>query len=104
MELCFLEEQKTALIPLLLSITISLFSLQAFGIVLKLEFKFHVDQKIKKCIILIHLIWRLSVNVPRNGLIAIDKSFIRLHLDYGSICYETFQNKLEKVQREHALL
>ena len=56
MELCFLEEQKTALIPLLLSITISLFSLQAFGIVLKLEFKFHVDQKIKKCIILIHLL------------------------------------------------
>ena len=39
------------------------------GIVLdsKLDFKFHVDQKIKKCNKLIGLIRRLSVNVQRNA-------------------------------------
>ena len=33
----------------------------------KLDFKFHVDQKIKKCNKLIGLIRRLSVNVQRNA-------------------------------------
>ena len=39
------------------------------GIVLdsQLDFKFHVDQKIKKCNKLIGLIRRLSVNVQRNA-------------------------------------
>ena len=76
-----------------------------FGIGLdwKLEFKFHVDQKIKKCNKLIGLLRRLSVNVPRKVLLTIYKSFIRPHLDYGDVSYdklenENFQNKLEKVQ------
>ena len=69
----------------------------------KVDFKFHVDQKIKKCNKLIGLIRRLPVNVPRNALLTIYKSFIRPHLDYGDILYdkpenENFQNKLEKVQ------
>ena len=75
------------------------------GIVLdsNLDLKFHVDYKIKKCNKLIGLIRRLSVNVPRNALLTIYKSFIRPHLDYGDILYdkpenENFQNKLEKVQ------
>ena len=75
------------------------------GIVLdsNLDFKFHVDQKFKKCNKLIGLIRRLSVNVPRNALLTIYKSFIRPHLDFGNILYdkpenENFQNKLEKVQ------
>ena len=51
----------------------------------KLDFKFHVDQKIEKCNKLIGLIRRLSVNVPRNALLAIYKLFIRPHLDYGDI-------------------
>ena len=75
------------------------------GIVLdsKLDFKFHVDQKIKKCNKSIGLIRRLSISVPRNALLTIYKSFIRPHLDYGDILYdkpenENFQNKLEKVQ------
>ena len=49
------------------------------------------------------LIIRLSINLPRNALLTIYKSFIRPHLDYGDILYdnpinENFQSKLEKVQ------
>ena len=60
-------------------------------------------KKIKKCNKLIGLIRRLSVNVPRNVLLTIYKSFIRPHLEYGDILYdkpnnEIFQNKIEKVQ------
>ena len=54
----------------------------------KLDFKFHVDQKINKCNKLIGLIRRLSVNVPRNALLTIYKSFIRPHLDYNDILYD----------------
>ena len=74
------------------------------GIVLdsKLNFSAHVDQKIKKCNRMIGLIRRLSINLPRNALLIIYKSFVRPHLDYGDILYhkpnnENFQNKLEKV-------
>ena len=46
---------------------------------------------------------RLSVNLPRNALLTIYKSFIRPHLDYGDILYDktsndNFQSKIEKVQ------
>ena len=73
------------------------------GIPLDSKLVFHVDQKIKKCNNLIGLIRRLSVNVPRNALLTIYKSFIRPHLDYGDILYnkpenENFQNKLQKFQ------
>ena len=69
----------------------------------KLDFKSHVDQNIKKCNKLIGLIRRFSVNVPRNALLTIYKSFIRPHFGYGNILYdkpenESFQTKLEKVQ------
>ena len=77
------------------------------GIVLdsNLDFKFHVDQKIKKCNKLIGLIRGLSVNVSRNASFTTYKSLIRPHLDFGDILCdkpenENFQNKLEKV---HAL-
>ena len=45
------------------------------GIVLdsKLDFQFHVDQKIKKCNKLIGLTRRLSVIVPRKALVTIYK-------------------------------
>ena len=74
------------------------------GIVLdsKLNFNAHADQKIKKCSRIIGLIRRLSINLPRNALLTIYKSFVRPHLDYGDILYdkpnnENFQSKLEKV-------
>ena len=68
-----------------------------------LDFNAHVDQKIKTCNRIIGLIRRLSINLPRNALLTIYKSFVRLHLDYGDILYdnpnnENFQNKLEKFQ------
>ena len=75
------------------------------GIVLdsKLNFNAHVDQKNKKCNRMIGLIRRLSINLPRNALPTIYKSFVRPHLGYGDTLYdkpnkENFQNKLEKVQ------
>ena len=77
------------------------------GIVLdsKLDFKFLVDQKIKKC----NKLRRLSVSAPRKALLTRYKSFIRPQLDYGNILYdkpenENSQNKLEKVNIEHVLL
>ena len=80
------------------------------GIILdsNLTFNTHIDQKIKTCNKLIGLIRRLSVNLPRNALLTIYKSFIRPHLDYGYILYdkpnnEDFQNKLEKFNIELAL-
>ena len=44
-----------------------------------------------------------TINLPRNALLTIHKSFVRPHLDYGDILYDkpnngNFQNKLEKVQ------
>ena len=52
---------------------------------------------------MISLVRRLSVNLPRNAILAIYKSFIRPHLDYGDILYDkpsndNFQSKMEKVQ------
>ena len=60
------------------------------GIVLdsKLKFNAHVDQKIKKCNRIIGFIRRQSINLPRNVLITIYKSFVRPHLDYGDILYD----------------
>ena len=74
------------------------------GVVLdsKLNFNTHVAQKIKKCNKLIGLMKRLSINLLRNALLTIYKSFVRPHLDYGDILYdnpnnENFQSKLEKL-------
>ena len=52
---------------------------------------------------MIGLIRWLSINLPRNALLTIYKSFGRRRLDYGDILYdkpnnENFQNKLEKVK------
>ena len=75
------------------------------GIVLdsKLNFNAHVDQKIKNCNRIIGLIRQLSINISRNDLLTIDKSFVRPHFDYSYILYdkldyESFQSKLEKAQ------
>ena len=45
---------------------------------------------------------RLSINLLRNALLTIHKSFIRTHIDYRDILYdesnnENFQIKMEKV-------
>ena len=48
---------------------------------------------------MIGLIRRISVNLPRNALLEIYKSFIRSHLDYRNILFdkpnsENFQKKI----------
>ena len=85
-----------------------MFSSKTYGSCLRLlkpslNLNIHIDQKIKKCNKTIGFIRQLSVNLPRNALLAIHKSFIRPHLDFGDILYdkpnnENFQNKMEKVQ------
>ena len=68
------------------------------GVVLDSNFNFntHIDQKIEKCNKMIGLIRRLSVNLRRNALLTIYKSFIRPHLEYDKPSNDNFQNKLEK--------
>ena len=48
------------------------------------------------------------MNLPRNALLTMYKSFIRPHLDYRDISYnklnnETFQNKTEKLEYRASL-
>ena len=81
------------------------------GVVLdsNLNFNTHIDQKIKKCNKMIGLIRRLSVNLPRNALLTIYKSFVRPHLDHGDILYDkpsndNFQNQMKKVQYRACLV
>ena len=67
------------------------------------NFNSHIDQKTKKCNKIIGLRRRLSVNLPRNALLTIYKSFIRPHLHYDDILYDkpsndNFQSKMKKVQ------
>ena len=54
------------------------------------------------------VIKKLFKSLPRNALLAIYKSFVRPHLDYGDIVYdrpnnESFISKLEQVQYNAAL-
>ena len=51
---------------------------------------------------------RISVNLPRNALLEIYKSFIRSHLDYRNILFdkpnsENFQKKMQKFQHSICL-
>ena len=64
----------------------------------RLSFSEHTQSKMNKCYNMIRVIKRLSVNLPRDALLSIYKSFIRPHLDYGDIIYdkphnESFKNK-----------
>ena len=73
-----------------------------------LNFHEHIKRTIKICNKLIGTIKHLSVHLSRKSLLAICKSFIRPHLDYGDIIYdnlvnESLINKLEKVQYKACL-
>ena len=65
------------------------------GIVLdsKLNFNAHADQKTKKYSRIISLVRRLSVTLSRNALLAIYKSFVRPHLNYGDILSDKPNNE-----------
>ena len=60
----------------------------------RLIFKEHIQSKIKRCYKKIGVIKVLSVNLPRDVLQRIYKSFVRPHLDYGDIRY--FSKKSRK--------
>ena len=69
----------------------------------RLSFNKYIQSKMNKCYKMIGVIKRLSVNLPRDALLRIYKSFIRPHLDYGDIIYdkphnESFKNKIENIQ------
>ena len=56
----------------------------------------------------IGVIKRLSVNLPRDALLRIYKSFTRPHLDYGDIICDKhvmslFKNKIENIQYKGAI-
>ena len=74
----------------------------------KLNFNHHVKGKIAKGNKGIWLIRKLAHVLPRQPLLAIYKSVIRPHLDYGDTIYdqpnnESFCNIIEKVQYNAAL-
>ena len=56
----------------------------------------------------IGLLRKLQNTLPRSSLLAIYKSFIRPHLDYGDIIYDqaynvSFQQKIESIQYNAAV-
>ena len=64
------------------------------------EYLKKVESKINKAV---GIIRKLQNVLPRSALLAIYKSFIRPHLDYGEIIYdkvfnESFHSKLESLQ------
>ena len=84
---------------------VSLAFTKHLGIVLdsKLSFEQHLSEKISKANKGIGLIKKLCYDLDRKTLLAIYKSHIRPHLDYGDIIYDrpnidTFVSKLESVQ------
>ena len=81
-----------------------------FGIHLdeKLNFIYHIKEKIPKANKGIGVIKKLNNTLPRKALLTLYKPFVRSHLDYGDIIYdqlnnESFCNKLETVQYNAAL-
>ena len=75
----------------------------------KLSFDEHIQCILINSRKIIGLIRKLQPIIPRAALLTIYKSFLKLHLDYGDVIYdrafnESFQNKLETVQYNAALV
>ena len=75
----------------------------------KLNFIYHIKEKIPKANKGIGVIKKLNNTLPRKALLTLYKPFVRSHLDYGDIIYdqpnnESFCNKLETVQYNAALV
>ena len=72
-----------------------------------LDISKHINEKISKAQKRISVIKNLCKILPRNALLAIDKPFVRPHLDYGDIVYQPnnqrFSNKIEAIQYNPAL-
>ena len=74
----------------------------------KLNYNTHIKEKLSKVYKGIVLLRNFFNKLPRQALVTIYKAFIRPHLDYGDIVYdtpdnETFINKIEKAQHDAAL-
>ena len=74
----------------------------------KLSFDEHIQCILIKIRKIIGIIRKLQPVIPRAALLTIYKCFLRPHLDYGDVIYdsafnESFQNKLESVQYDAAL-
>ena len=65
------------------------------GLVLgqQLNFSNDIQSKMTTYYKMIDTIKRLSVNIPRDALLSIYKSFIRPHLNYGDIIYDKPNNE-----------
>ena len=68
----------------------------------QLSFEEHLKAIFNKVNKIIGRIWKLRNSLPRPSLLALYKSFIRPHLDYGDIIYHqlfnnSFQNKIESI-------
>ena len=59
----------------------------------KLNFSRHIKEKILKANKVIGILKKLHNVLPRNSLITIYKSFIRLDLDYGAIIFNRPKNE-----------
>ena len=74
----------------------------------KLSYEHHLKFVLNKIKKTIGLLRKFQQILPRQSLIAIYKSFIRPHLDYGDIVYdrafnESFHKSLESIQSNAAI-
>ena len=74
----------------------------------KLNFSYHIKEKMSKAMKGIGVIKKLSNMLPRHSLITIYKVFVRPHLDYGDRLYDQPNNeslfqKIESIQYNTAL-
>ena len=74
----------------------------------KLSFYDHINEQIKKPTKGVNVISKMNLLLPRSSLLAIYKSFVRPHLDYGDVIYDQPNNsrlsdKIESVQYNAAL-
>ena len=69
----------------------------------KLNFSNHINEKNNKATNGINVIRKMNLSLPRSSLLAIYKSFVRPHLDYGDVMYDqpnnsSWSDKIESVQ------
>ena len=112
-EVVFSHKRKTVVHPALFfnQSPVAIEPLQKhLGLILdkRLNFKYHLNDKISKAMKGIGLIKRLYYYLPRKSLLTIYRSFIRPHLDYCDVIYdqphnEDFCSKIESVQYKAAL-
>ena len=68
----------------------------------------HINETIKKATKGVNAIRKMNLLLPRSSLLAIYKSFVRPHLEYGDVIYNQPNNsrlsdKIESVQYNAAL-